>query len=174
MTRKVKMDDEENVIKSEEVVKLVAESVLPSGWNFGTSKITYGLLNEIFYCLEELSQPTSRIYHICVIDIVSEIIKKPSNLKRTVTKEILKSPDATKIIFLKLYPEADESRLLKEEILQQYEVNRCMLYSVMNSSKDSIVSVNEKLPVFPITNQFLIELYDAKEGLYATWVNLRD
>ena len=158
------MDDEENVIKSEEVVKLVAEGVLPSGWNFGTSKITYGLLNEIFYCLEKLSQPTSRIIHICAIlcnqdkDIVSEILKKPSNLKRTVTKEILKSADATKIIFSKLYPEVDENRLLKGEILQQYEVNRCMLYSVMNNSKDSIVSVNEKLPVFPITNQFLIEL----------------
>ena len=49
-----------------------------------------------------------------------------------------------------------------------------MLCSVMNNSKDSIVSINEKLPVFPITNQFLIELYDAKEELNAVWANFRN
>ena len=76
---------------NEVISALVTEGILPTSWNLKTSQVTYGILGQLFKALDRYSHSQSKIVTLCAnlasleLESVSQIIMKPSNLKRTVS-----------------------------------------------------------------------------------------
>ena len=81
----------------------------PSGWNPVDFRITHGLLSQIFSSLESFGRPQSDIVEICStlldvdVDKVAKIIKKPSNLKRSIFNSLAKDKSNFSKIYEPLY-----------------------------------------------------------------------
>ena len=93
---------------TEEINAFVIEGILPTSWDPKTSKITYGLLDQLFKALDRYSLPQSKIVTLCAnlasleFESVYQIIMKPSNLKRTVSRASTKN-ESNSVTSLKRY-----------------------------------------------------------------------
>jgi len=157
----------------EDIDALVIDGTVPLGWNLPSSKVTYGLIDKLFVSLEKNCLPqTNKIDIIARLvsidkDHVSKIIKKPSNLKRNISRVLSKGKDVSSKVFTELY----DSKPLTPN---------CLSFGTTSISFATLRSIVDGSYVAPcgfekitLKNKYVLDFLDAKNRLNATWVDFK-
>jgi len=152
----------------EDIDALVIDGTVPLGWNFQSSKVTYGLTDKLFVSLEKNCLPQTNIIDIIAKlvsldkDHVSKIIKKPSNLKRNISRVLSKGKDVSSKVFTELY----DSKPLTPN---------CLSFGTTSISFATFQSIVDGSYVAPcgfgkitLKNKYVLDFLDAKNRLNAT------
>jgi len=158
----------------EDIDALVIDGTVPLGWNFQSSKVTYGLTDKLFVSLEKNCLPQTNIIGIIARlvsidkDHVSKIIKKPSNLKRNISRALSKGKDVCSKVFTELY----DSKPINPN---------CLSFGTTSISFATLQSIVDRSYVAPcgferitLKNKYVLDFLNAKNRLNATWVDFND
>ena len=157
----------------EDIDVIVIDGTVPLGWNLQSSKATYGLIDKLFVSLEKNCLPQTNIVSIIARlvsfdkDHVSKIIKKPSNLKRNMSRTLSKGKDVSSKVFTELY---DSNPLLLIVSFGTTSISFATLQSIVDGSYVAPCGF-EKIT---LKNKYVLEFLDAKNRLNATWVDFKD
>ena len=167
---------ENSSITKTEVDAILSDGVLPQNWIPTSSKITHGILKDCFDALDTLGLPQSRIIDICAILLdssdnnVSSLIEKPSNLRKSVERSLMKNEANKNLVFDRFYPDPELVQPL--EVVDVSLARRGVSFDLLR-----LILEGKTLPIdfnhFNFNNADILDLLAAKEKLAVDWNDFR-
>ena len=159
----------------DELNLFIGKGRVPSGWNPVELRVTHGLLSQIFSSLESFGRPQSDIVEICStlldadVNKVAKVIKKPSNLKRSIFNSLAKDKSNFSKIYESLY-KIDMGKSSDCIVIK----SRCLDLKFLDSICKGNVILPDGFQKSQLTNQEILNLLDAKTKLNASWIDFKN